>query len=161
MKSLKRSKRIYSLERTIQLYPLTREDPLSPQKSLLRGLLTDVSRFLPEVEGLGRDLVTLEARVEHEGVSMLATSLCTLGKALDKGLSEGTFVCPQGFKRLKGQKIPLLYGGIFNKVFDSVTGELRRGGDCTLEISLLRQLLFFLAEILFASQERVFTLQRS
>lgn len=111
----------------------------SPHVQVLRSLLDDIQRFLPCVEGLQRDLVTLEARFEHEGLGFLSDALCTLGKALDQGLSTGTFTCPPGFARK--MKIPKLLSGVFCKVFDPTTGKLLE--ECTLEVSLLRQFLFF------------------
>lgn len=113
---------------------------------ILRGLVVDTTRFLPGVKGLQRDLVTLEARLENEGVAVLSVALANLGKALDKGISEESFACPVGFKKAKGGKIPLLFSGIFCIVFDSSTGLLAKDRDLTLEISLLRQLLYFLEE---------------
>lgn len=113
---------------------------------ILRGLLDDTKRFLPGTKGLQRDLVTLEARLEHEGIAVLSVALATLGKAFDKGISEGSFACPIGFKRPKGKKIPALFSGIFCIVFDSTTGNLVKDRDLTLEISLIRQLLYFLEE---------------
>jgi len=112
-------------------------------RSILCSLLTDVSRLRPGTKGLERDLVTLEARIEHEGLAFLGTSLCTLGDALDRGLSTGTFRCPIGFKTKKGSKIPRLFGGIFSDVFDDETGQLKER-DCTEDVKILRQLLFFL-----------------
>lgn len=135
------------MQRKIRENPLAENDPHFIHKSILRSLLTDVSRLRPGTKGLERDLVTLEARLEHEGVSFLSVALCTLGKALDKGLSEGTFICPVGFKRLKGLKNPLLFRGIFDEMFDSVTGDLVKGRDLTEDVSILRQLLYFLEEV--------------
>lgn len=126
---------------------LSCNDPFYVQKSLLRSLLVDISRFLPGTRGLERDIVTLEARIEHEGTSFLAVALSSLGKALDRGLSDGRFTIPDGFKTAKGKKIPLLFGGIFCKVFDETTGELESEVAITLEVSLLRQLLYFLEEV--------------
>lgn len=114
-------------------------------RSILCGLMTDVIRLRPGTKGLERDLVTLEARIEHEGIAFLGTSLCTLGDALDRGLSTGTFRCPTGFKTQKGSKIPRLFGGIFSDVFDQYTGQLKER-DCTEDVKILRQLLFFLQE---------------
>lgn len=116
-------------------------------RAILCGLLADVSRLRPGTKGLDRDLVTLEARIEHEGIAFLGTSLCTLGDALDRGLSTGTFCCPVGFKTQRGSKIPRLFGGIFSDVFDSKTGQLKER-DCTEDVKILRQLLFFLQEAL-------------
>lgn len=111
--------------------------------SILRGLLLDVDRLRPGTKGLARDLVTLEARIEHEGPAFLGTALCNLGKSLDRALSTGTFVCPVGFRTQPGSKLPRLFGGIFNDVFDSATGTIK-DRDCTEDVKILRQLLFFL-----------------
>lgn len=146
MKSLK-SDKVNSFEKWIRKNPLSREDSLFAHKSILRGLLTDVNRLRPGTKGLERDLVTLEARLEHEGFGVLAIALCTLGKAFDKGLSEGAFICPMGFKRLKGSRNPLLFGGIFNEVFHPITGDLVKGRDCTEDVKILRQLLYFLEKV--------------
>lgn len=116
-------------------------------KSILRSLLIDVERLRPGTKGLERDLVTLEARVEHEGVSFVATALVALGKAFLKGLEEGRFTAPIGFKRPKGSKIPCLFKGIFGEVFDSVTGDLVKDRDLTEDVKILCQLLFFLEEV--------------
>lgn len=116
-------------------------------KSILRSLLIDVERLRPGTKGLERDLVTLEARVEHEGVSFVATALVALGKAFLKGLEEGRFTAPVGFKRPKGSKIPCLFKGIFGEVFDPVTGDLVKERDSTEDVKILCQLLFFLEEV--------------
>lgn len=130
-----------------QIQPLPENDPLYVHKSILRSLLTDVVRLRPGTRGLARDLITLEARLEHEGVSFLSVALCTLGKALDKGLSNGTFVCPVGLKRRPGSKNPLLFEGIFDDVFYPKSGDLRKDRDLTEDVKILRQLLYFLEEV--------------
>lgn len=116
-------------------------------KSILRSLLTDVERLRPGTKGLERDLVTLEARIEHEGVSFVATALVNLGKAFTKGLSDGRFLLPVGWKHPKGSKLPCLFKGIFEDVFDSTTGDLVKGRDSTGDVEILCQLLFFLEEV--------------
>lgn len=128
--------------------PLRRDDPYFIHKSILRSLLTDVDRLRPGTKGLGRDLVTLEARLEHEGLSLLTTTLGNYGKALDKGLSEGTFTCPVGLKKARGSMIPLLFGGVIGDVFDPSTGDLVKESDCLGDdVFVLRQLLYFLEEV--------------
>lgn len=129
-------------------------------KGILRSLLTDVNRLLPGTEGLGRDLVTLEARIEHEGVAFLATTLSALDEALLRGLTSGTFVCPAGFKRRAGEAIPMLFSGMFDKVFDTYTGRLERV-NCGEALSLLRQLLTFLEEGASARIERCEALEKA
>lgn len=148
MKSLKKSNGNLALKKAIQMNPLQPGDPHWTTKSLVRGLLTDVERLRPGTKGLGRDLVTIEARLEHEGVSFLAVTFVNLGKAIDHGLSSGHFVCPQGLKRSCGSMNPLLFRGIIDDMFNPVTGDLE-GGDLTLEVSLIRQLLYFLEEVLY------------
>lgn len=142
------------LSRQIRENPLEKSDPLYIHKSILRSLLTDVERLRPGTKGLGRDLVTLEARLEHEGISFLAVALCTFGKAFDKGLAEGTFTCPIGLKKAKGSKIPLLFRGILGAVFDTHTGDLVKERDSTEDVFILRQLLYFLEEVRTRSQSR-------
>jgi len=127
--------------------PLEKNDPHLIHKSILRSLLTDVDRLRPGTKGLERDLVTLEARIEHEGVGFLSVTLGILGQAIEVGLSNGTFTCPKGFKRARGSKIPLLYSGVLGDVFDSVTGDLVKERDCTEDVLILRQLLYFLEEV--------------
>lgn len=147
MKSQTNEIRLVTAKYLRNAQPLSRKDPYFVHKSILRSLLTDVERFLPGTKGLDRDLVTFEARLEHEGIGFFAVALSSLGKALDQGLSDGRFTIPTGFKSRKGQKIPLLLGGIFCEVFDPSTGDLVRGESLTLRVSLLRQLLYFLEEI--------------
>lgn len=143
-----------SLQNTTTKRISSKGDKILPKKvkpadavvlTILRNLMTDVTRLRPGTKGLERDYVTLEARIEHEGLAFLGTALCSLGKALDEGLSSGTFTCPTGFKTSKGSKIPLLFGGIFCDVFDSKTGVIKER-DLTEDVKILRQLLFFLQE---------------
>lgn len=147
MKSLQDENGIMGPDWVLSLAPLRCHDPFYVQKSLLRSLIIDMNRFLPGTRGLARDIVTLEARLEHEGTSFLAVALSALGKALDRGLSTGRFACPEGFKTARGKKIPLLFGGVFCKVFDETTGDLERTLSVTVQVSLLRQLLYFLEEV--------------
>jgi hypothetical protein len=149
MKSLPRTKVGTPLQQVISERPLAKTDPNLIHKGILRSLLTDVDRLRPGTKGLGRDLVTLEARIEHEGISILTVTLGYLGKAIEKGLAEGTFTCPKGFKRGRGSKIPLLYSGVLGDVFDSITGDLVKERDCTEDVLILRQLLYFLEKVRF------------
>lgn len=147
MKSLKSSQVKSKLAKVISSRPLSPDDPLVTHKSILRSLLTDVDRLRPGTKGLERDLLTLEARMEHEGVSLLTVTLGILGKAVDHGVSVGTFTCPVGFKKAKGSMIPLIFSGVMGDVFDSRTGDLVKERDCTEDLLILRQLLYFLEEV--------------
>lgn len=135
-----------TLKTVLGKFPLCPTEKHYVTKSILRSLLLDIERLRPGTKGLGRDLITLEARLENEGASFLATNLCTLGKAVESGLEWGMFVCPKGFKRPKGSKNPSLLMGIFDDVFDRTTGFLK-DRDCEGDLHLLRQLLFFLEEV--------------
>lgn len=140
-------KGVTKLAKEISSRPLSQSDPFFIHKSILRSLLTDVDRLRPGTKGLDRDLVTLEARLEHEGVSLLTVTLGILGKAVDHGLAKGTFTCPTGFKRARGSMIPLIFSGVMGDVFDPSTGDLVKGRDCREDVFILRQLLYFLEEV--------------
>jgi hypothetical protein len=96
---------------------------------LLTCLFDDLKRLVPDVKGLDRDIITIEARVKHEGYSFLSVSLSSLCDALDRGLTERRFVCPLGFKRVPRGALPRLFSGLLNKVFDTVTGHLKDAPD--------------------------------
>lgn len=138
---------------TIQLNPLDPADPFHTSKSLLRGLLSDISRLRPGTLGLGRDLVTLEARLEHEGYGLLSTALSSLATAVIRGESLGWFTCPIGFKKAKGTQIPAFLQGIVGDVFDPSTGQLKKGVDAVDEIKLILQICYFLEEVLSTTEE--------
>lgn len=124
--------------------PLSKDDPYRVSKSILRSLLTDVDRLRPGTVGLGRDLITLEARIDHEGEGFLSVSLIALYKAFLEGLEWGHFTTPVGFKQAKG-KVPLLFRGIFGDVFDITTGHQIKEATAE-EVLLLGQLCTFLVE---------------
>jgi hypothetical protein len=97
--------------------------------ALLNGLCLDLQRLNPGVKGLNRDIITIEKRFENEGYGFLTIALPALGAALVIGLSTGKFTCPIGFKKVKGGTIPLLFSGMFCKVFDPLTGLLVENPD--------------------------------
>lgn len=142
MKSQSKLRSSKCLKTWIQLNPVLKTDRYYVAKNILRSLLLDADRLLPGTKGLWRDLVTFEARIEHEGLSFLAISLVTYGDAFDKGLTEGYFATPLGLKRLKDRAIPALLSGILCNVFDVHTGQIK-SSPCHESISLMRQILFF------------------
>jgi len=97
--------------------------------ALLRSLCFDLQRLNPGVKGLDRDIITIEKRFENEGYGFLAIALPALDEALVIGLSTGKFTCPIGFKKPNGGTIPLLFSGMFCKVFDLFTGLLVENPD--------------------------------
>lgn len=86
-----------------------------------------------------RDLDTLRSRVEDEGLSFLTITLPTLCADLEKALSVGAIV-PGQFRSFKKRlKIPCLFQGVFELVFDKTTGRCLNEPSITA-IASLRQL---------------------
>ena len=89
---------------------------------LLSTLLQGCKRLEPCVNGIDRDVLTIESRVKHEGDGFLTIALPALCDAFDEGLSTGKFTCPPGFKKTRGGAIPRLFSGMLCEVFDNITG---------------------------------------
>jgi len=71
-----------------------------------------------------RDLLTLQSRIEHEGLSFVTITLPSLAKDLELSLSQGQ-IASQNFRGFrKFRKIPAFLRGFFKLVFDSSTGRL-------------------------------------
>lgn len=96
---------------------------------LLVSLLNDIGRLDPHAKGLERDIRTLEFRYEHEGISFLTVTLPAFCMAIERGLSEGQFRCPLGFRKLKGSSLPRLFSGLTSNVFDTATGLVKETVD--------------------------------
>jgi hypothetical protein len=145
MKSLKNDHSVGELRHQILSDQMTEALSGDPLKLLLRAAIQDVVRFVPGVKGLERDLLSLEARYEHEGIGFLTVALPALGKSLDLGLSRGRFTCPTGFEKIRGGAIPKLFQGLLCNVFDAKTGEYIgcEGTKDVYYVSVLRQLLYF------------------
>ena len=111
--------------------------------ALLRSLCSDLQRLNPGVKGLDRDIITIEKRFENEGYGFLTVALPALDEALVIGLSTGQFTCPVGFKKPKGGTIPLLFSGMFCKVFDPFTGLLVDDPDLGIVKGLRNVLRFY------------------
>jgi hypothetical protein len=116
---------------------------------LLRALIRDAVMHVPGVRGLERDLLSLEARYEHEGDGFLTVALPSLGKAIDLGISDGWFTCPTGFEKIRGGAIPKLFQGLLCAVFDAKTGEYIGvdGERNVYYVSVIRQLLYFFKKL--------------
>jgi len=93
---------------------------------LLREVLLDRSAWCRVSTSL--DLKTIEARVEHEGLSFLTITLPTFCDELQKALAEGAVLTqhfplwPKDHKG--GGGLPLFLGGFLELVFDRATGRL-------------------------------------
>ena len=84
---------------------------------LIRAVLDDFQRLMPDAKGLDRDFITIEHRAEHEGSTFLCATLPLLCDALDRGLADGRFACPTNFKKVRGGALPRLFSGLLCKVF--------------------------------------------
>jgi len=96
-----------------------------PILGLLSALLHDVARLEPDVKGLDRDIVTIKARFEHEGIGFISVALPSLCDSLDWGLATGRFACPSGFRKIRCGALPRIFSGLLCKVFESSTGSLK------------------------------------
>lgn len=67
-----------------------------------------------------RDIETLRNRVNREGFPFLSVELPKLDKALLAGISDGTFVTPDGFRTKHNSKLPSFLYGLFSEVFDDM-----------------------------------------
>jgi len=85
------------------------------------------------------DIRTLTERLASEGSSFVKVTLPVLGKALDFGLTSGTFTCPVGFAVRKGTNLPRFLNACFEQVF-GIDGALRSAPNVTT-IYFLRQFL--------------------
>jgi hypothetical protein len=121
---------------------------------LLSRLLTDVSRLLPDVKGLDRDIITIKARFEHEGISFLAVTLSSLRDALDRGLASGRFSCPSSFSKVRRGALPRLFSGLLSKVFNPTTGTLEASPDVGA-IKCLREVLSLFKKVRTNSSREV------
>lgn len=108
---------------------------------IISSLFTDVKRFDPDLSGLDRDLLTIEYRVEHEGVSFLTNALPAFGLAFDRGLAKRCLEHIPGFARNRGRQIPKFLSGIVSRVFDESTGHLRQDYDMSC-VKSVRQILY-------------------
>jgi hypothetical protein len=117
---------------------------------LSRALVKDLMRLHPEVRGLDRDLLTIEARIKSEGVGFLSVALPSFGKAFDQSIASGKMANIMGFA-YNGQ-IPKFLSGIVCHIFDTTTGVLKEDAPAEYILSV-RQLCYFFKKFL-PSEER-------
>jgi len=100
--------------------------PASDFLELVACILQDAAaKCTADVEVL-RDLMTIRARVEHEGMSFLTISLPNFSRdfeaALELGYIDSSLFA--GYKKAKEGRIPAFLQGIVSQVFNRSTGEL-------------------------------------
>ena len=104
-----------------------------------------------------RDWLTIQRRVEHEGLSFLMIGLPAFCSDFERSLATGmvepcTFL---GFKRQKGTSLPAFLQGLTSRVFDASSGRLLDEPD-VVSISCIRQITLMCKKILVpCSSERV------
>jgi len=111
---------------------------------LLQCVLNDLSTLC--CTSTSRDLKTITARFEHEGLSFLTITLPSFGSDFQKSLDQG-FVSHDlflGFSRTGG--LPRFLGGFLDRVFDRETGVLLNEPSVT-HIHAIRQLTLMFAKI--------------
>lgn len=116
---------------------------------LSRVLFKDLKRMHPDVRGLDRDLRSIEARIESEGVGFLSVALPAFGKAFDQSLASGKMAYIPGFSR-HGQ-IPKFLSGIVCHIFDTKTGILKSSAPIDAILSI-RQVCYFFKKFLPADE---------
>lgn len=110
---------------------------------LLRSLRNDTRRLEPYVKGLDRDFRTIEHRVENEGYGFLTIALPAFCQALERGLADGKFSCPFGFRKSKGSSLPRFLSGLTSEVFDSITGLVKEDHSDNALVSIEQICYFF------------------
>jgi len=86
-----------------------------------------------------KDINTVLARFEHEGLSFLTITLPSLGKAIQKWLDQGKVGIHPAFLVERGGRLPRFLKGFFCRVFDRSSGSLL-DEPCVASIRALRQL---------------------
>jgi len=105
----------------------------------------DAVAMCTELQLEERDLIRLRSRVEHEGLSFLTITLPSLGKDLDRSLSNGC-IAPTAFRSFtKFRKAPAFLRGFFGRVFD-VDGRIYDKPDVQA-IEGIRQIAYFLKKV--------------
>jgi hypothetical protein len=108
---------------------------------IIASLFVDIKRFDPDLRDLDRDLLTIEHRVEYEGISFLTNALPAFGLAFDRGLAKRCLEHIPGFARNRGRQIPKFLSGIVSRVFDESTGHLKQDYDMSC-VKSVRQILY-------------------
>lgn len=93
-----------------------------------------------------RDVKTLRARIEHEGISFGTITLSAYGKAFDQSLAAGRAVPDWPAVKRSKAGIPRFLEGFLHRVFDPKSGELRSNPDSAC-IAAVRQICRFLAKV--------------
>ena len=118
--------------------------PTKLVQAMLRQLSMDLDLSVE------RDLVRIQDRCEHEGLSFLTITLPQLSDSLERGLEAGTFTCPSAFAR--HGSLPRFLGGFFKRVFNK-DGRLL-DEPCPHTIAGIRQVCRFFKKLKLPCSEK-------
>lgn len=79
----------------------------------------DVVSAIVSQSEITRDCLTIDIRLQNEGLSFLTKTLPRLGKSLDRALATGNRLQFQSFKRKKGTQLPAFCWTLFSRLFHS------------------------------------------
>lgn len=110
--------------------------------NLLHAMSKDMANYTCAVSAkeVERDMEEISRRVDESGLDFLTKALPSLGKVVDRALSNGSKLDAEGFEKIPGTQIPRLFGGFFKLIFDADGYE--RSDASVWSISALRQLCF-------------------
>lgn len=111
--------------------------------ALLRSLLNDISRLHTDARYLDRDILTIESRYEHEGLSFLTKTLPSFAEAILDALENGVLAKQRAFGYSRCKSIPKFLSGMTCHVFDAETGHVLADVEPGYVASLLQILLLF------------------
>lgn len=87
-----------------------------------------------------KDWAKLLKRFSCEGLGFLTLTLPALGKCMIQSFNDGYFTCPCAFKKQKGWATPMIYHGLFSKIYNP-DGTIRDDANVHA-MRLLNQLCF-------------------
>lgn len=121
--------------------------------SLLRDFIARTTSYTQK--DLERDFRTISVRGTSEGLPFLTKTLPTLSKHVIRALETGTFVNPVSFKRKPGTRLPALFCGLLQCIFDK-DGRLLQSPDPDA-ILCIQQIghLFYKLELPFTREQEV------
>lgn len=117
---------------------------LQQLQELASNFFLDLITHHPHLaKGLKHDAATFEKRFAAEGLSFITSTLPLLSKALTRALETKHFLCPTGFKKMRGTALPRFCGGLLKEVFED-DGRLRYDCDtsCLTDVMQLGNLFY-------------------
>lgn len=104
-------------------------------------LVSDVAKFT-DVD-LTRDILTINSRYAHEGLSFLCKTLPAFAKNILISLEAGTFQKSTAFSCQGSRLLPKFLGGLTERLFDAHTGLIKQDA-CYVSLWAIQMICFFL-----------------